>query len=448
MIIDCKSCGMSYDEKEYSMCPYCGHEPVKESEKIEVKSRKQEEKSKDIAEPEVVRVRASGNSIKYILIGLAILVAIAAAVYIFVDFGDSGVTVPDKYATIQEAIDAAEDGDEIIVQIGVYRENIDFKGKNIILRSTDPSDPSIVAETIIDGRDSGTVVSFRSGEGEGAILDGFTVTRGSGILISGGSSPVIQNCIIEDNTAEYGAGVAIFDSAPSILNNIITNNSGFLGGGIFIEESSPLVDGNEISRNRAEMGSGIVIISNSAPMVTNNIIADNVATRLGGGLVVALSSTPTIRGNTITGNVAERNGGGVLIEESEPVIEDNTISRNRAANGGGFFVVNSLNSALQVIGNNIANNLAYIAGGGFYMEGSSPTLDGNSFIDNISEYLGGGLAIYNSSPVILRNIFESNQAGIPEGGGAIWVSEDSILELNENDSNTYTLNLPNDIFWE
>ncbi len=437
-MIDCKGCGMDYDAKEYGFCPYCGHVPEDEPEKFEEKANESNDKE----------TAGSGSRLKYAIIGVIAVVVIVAAVSAIFALNDSGVTVPDRYDTIQEAIDAAEDGDEIILDIGTYRENIDFNGKNVIVRSIDPDDPDVVDQTIIDGGGSGSVVSFRSGETEGAVLKGVTVTRGNGILVSGGSNPIIEGCVVEDNTAEFGAGIAVFDSAPTILNNIIIGNSGFLGGGLFIEESSPHVEGNRIVRNRAEMGSGMVIISNSSPTVIDNRIADNTAERLGGGIVVAVDSSPTIQDNTVVGNSAERNGGGMLIEESEPLVEGNTISRNRAANGAGIFIVNSLTKALRVTGNTISENLALIAGGGMYMEGSSPNVENNVFAENISEHLGGGAAVYNSSPIFRLNSFEGNDAEGPEGGGAIWVSADSDLDLSDPDDNTYQQNNPDDLVYE
>ncbi len=451
-MVDCKACGMSYDDKEFAACPYCGEEPgdIITEPAADTTTGSKQKKSDAVDRPAQEREagRSSGGKLKYIALGLVALAAIAVIVFVFFSFGDSGVTVPDRYATIQEAIDAAEEGDIITVQSGVYRESIDFRGKNITLRSVDPDDPAIVGATIIDGGGSGTVVAFRSGESENAVISGFTITRGSGVLVSGNSSPVIEKCNIEDNTAEFGAGIAVFDSSPTIRANLITGNSGFLGGGIFIEESDPLVVENTITGNRAEMGSGIVIISNSAPTVTDNLIADNVAARLGGGIVVAVNSNPTINNNIITANRAERNGGGLLIEESEPIIEDNNISRNRAANGGGLFIVNSLTGNLIIRNNTIADNLSYIAGGGLYMEGSSPSLESNEFLNNISEYLGGAAAVYNSSPSFLRNLFENNQAQDVGGGGAAWISADSTFLTGEPDDNNYLQNIPDDLFFE
>src|SRR5512146_3154783 len=58
-------------------------------------------------------------------------------------------TVHGQYASIQGAIDADENGDVVVVDRGTYREAIDYKGKNIVVRSTDPNDPATVAATMI-----------------------------------------------------------------------------------------------------------------------------------------------------------------------------------------------------------------------------------------------------------------------------------------------------------
>ncbi len=57
------------------------------------------------------------------------------------------IQVPSQFPTIQAAIDASQDGDVVIVQPGTYAENINFNGKAITLTSTNPLDPTIVANT-------------------------------------------------------------------------------------------------------------------------------------------------------------------------------------------------------------------------------------------------------------------------------------------------------------
>ncbi len=60
------------------------------------------------------------------------------------------------FGNIQAAVDAASDGDEIIVMPGVYTSThkgyvINTLGKEITLRSSNPADPEVVSNTIIDG---------------------------------------------------------------------------------------------------------------------------------------------------------------------------------------------------------------------------------------------------------------------------------------------------------
>ncbi len=61
------------------------------------------------------------------------------------------INVPGDQPTIQAGIDAAFDGDEVVVAEGEYFENINFSGKAITVRSTDPTDPMVVVNTVIDG---------------------------------------------------------------------------------------------------------------------------------------------------------------------------------------------------------------------------------------------------------------------------------------------------------
>ena len=118
----------------------------------------------------------------------------------------STLAVPAPYTTIQSAINAAVDGDVIVVASGTYSENIDFLGKAITLRSSDGP-----AVTTINGSGTGSVVQCVSGEGPGTVLEGFTITGGNanngGGMLNLGTSPTVNNCIFESNNAADRGGV-------------------------------------------------------------------------------------------------------------------------------------------------------------------------------------------------------------------------------------------------
>ena len=202
----------------------------------------------------------------------------AGTVYVD-DSNTSGIedgTAGNPYNTVQEGINAAVGGDTVEVAEGTYVENINFTGKAITVRSTDPADPAVVAATIIDGNQAGSVVTFQSSEGPGSILRGFTICGGSN----------------------------------------------WTGGGIYCESSSPTISGNTIAANSAEWQGGGICCWGGSPLIENNIIRDNVAEGewgwgTGGGIFCqnwSGESTPTIRGNVIENNLAKGAGGGIYCE--------------------------------------------------------------------------------------------------------------------------------------
>ena len=81
------------------------------------------------------------------------------------------LTVPGQYNSIQSAINASNDQDTILVSPGFYQENIDFSGKDIVVTSTyiAEQDSLIIASTIIDGNNNGSVVEFDDSETNAAV---------------------------------------------------------------------------------------------------------------------------------------------------------------------------------------------------------------------------------------------------------------------------------------
>ncbi len=220
--------------------------------------------------------------------------------------------------SIQGAIDAARNGDTIIVAPGKYVENINFKGKAITVRSQNPEDTKVVASTIIDGGGVASVVTFNSNEGESSVLSGFTITNGrgewgGGVQCAVWTVPTVRNNRIVGNTAlRGGGGIYCAYSATATRNIIAFNHSQFEGGGIWAEVSSwPLITSNFIYRNQAATyGGGIFCHSFCVGRFVNNTIADNSASLGGGGIYAAFASSPDIWNCILWGNGDDLLGWG------------------------------------------------------------------------------------------------------------------------------------------
>ncbi|MBH49275.1 MAG: hypothetical protein CMG69_00770 [Candidatus Marinimicrobia bacterium] len=210
------------------------------------------------------------------------------------------IAVPHDYPTIQEGIDAATSGDTVLVSPGIYFENIDFNGKNIIIGSQflTTQDTSYVSQTIIDGSnplfpDSGSVVIFKNGENLNAKLSGFTLQNGSGTLGFGGGNNFT------------GGAITIYQSSPNLEFLKIKDNTSDLGGGIYCREANPLISNVNIKYNYAEGdGGGISLRNGSNPIINNSIICFNQA-EYGGGAIRALQGSDfTIQNCLIYNNLS------------------------------------------------------------------------------------------------------------------------------------------------
>ena len=110
-------------------------------------------------------------------------------------------TTGQRYASIQQAINDALDGQEIVISPGIYQylENINFKGKKLTVRSTDPNDPNVVSATVIKGVDHRPVVNLSPGQGADSEITGLTITGETVGFSCRDATPTIQNCTITSN---------------------------------------------------------------------------------------------------------------------------------------------------------------------------------------------------------------------------------------------------------
>jgi Dockerin type I domain len=181
------------------------------------------------------------------------------------------IYLPDQYSTIQSAINAAQNGDTILIADGTYtgdgNRDIDYLGKSIVLKSVNGPELTILDAGASD-LDRHRVFNFHLNEDTSSVLDGFTITggyaplkTGTNSLYTGGgisclnSSPFIKNCIIQDNI-----GPALSDSYTS------------MGGGIYCDESNAIIYNCTIENNTALLGGGLYIYSQDSIAEVHNCI--------------------------------------------------------------------------------------------------------------------------------------------------------------------------------
>lgn len=237
------------------------------------------------------------------------------------------IDIPIHYPTIQQGIDAAVDGDTVIVHPGEYVENIILSHKNLTIKSRYrgyPSDRHWIEQTIIRARYYGSVVLLGPGVDSTTTLMGFTITDalpppygpktfGGGIYCARYTSPVLRGLILAENMAHYG-------------------------GGIYCDtHSHPLIDNVRFRNNIAEKGGGLFIDYGAHPTLTQVSLFHNHATVAGGGIYCYSQSRPLVRHSTLAHNSSDFHGGGIFVYATSPLFHNITLYKNRALSGGGLY---------------------------------------------------------------------------------------------------------------
>ncbi|MHC4397222.1 MAG: right-handed parallel beta-helix repeat-containing protein [Planctomycetota bacterium] len=337
--------------------------------------------------------------------------------------------VPHQFGTIQQAIDAAEDYDVVLVADGNYtgdgNRDLQLTGKSITVRSENgPEDTIIDCEGTLAQPHRG--LNFKNNENTNAIFNGFTITNGYVLDIGAGincskniaSALTISNCNITGNTALEGnhgsaGGLYIADGIYFINNCRINKNYAAQAGGICFDDWTI---------RRAPQHGSLTSLT-----INNCTITENTSTKgSGGGIIDCSSSYLTINNSTISSNSAVRNGGGICLEESHGsgymIINNCTISDNTAMGRGGSGGGISVTDSIYLIHNSaITGNTSEKNGGGIYSGyhgyGSSILTD-CQISGNSSLAQGGGICFegydYSSK---LTNCTISNNSSAAEGAG-------------------------------
>ncbi len=306
------------------------------------------------------------------------------------------------FPTIAAAVQAANSGDTILLDQGVYygrgNQDIRFEGKTVTLTSRDPNNPGIVAGTVIDCQGGGMATHYAigaAGSDAHLILRGLTISNGYDVFAGGAvrceeANLDVTNCTFEDNRIDsWGGAVYCRNSRARLVGCTFTGNASDVMHGGAIHGSASELDLTRCTF-KANVGSAVETYDCKVT-ITQCDFQDNQG-RDGGAVHSRADNDP---GSTSL------------------VVTRCTFTNNTASASGGALFNYGLRAAIEAC--TFKTNTAEQDGGAIHNYRASPTIDSCLFIGNTATGAGGAIQnLYNSSPELVNCTFVANDA--PNGG--------------------------------
>ena len=328
-------------------------------------------------------------------------------------------TTGDLYfSTIQDAVNAANDNDTIIVCPGTYKENV-VVNKSLEIRSYSQN----TSDTIVEANNSDDHVFYVTADN--VTISGFSVIGATGyekagigyekagIYLYNSNYSRIENV----NASNNWVGILFWVSSNNIIaNNIVSNND----GGIFLDSSN-----NNTMANNTVLNNWVGILF---WVSSNNIIANN--TFLLNGMFVFDSYNNTVTNNTVNSKplVYLENVNNYVVEDAGQVIAVNShnitvenLNISYASVGVEFW--NTTSS--KIINNTVSSN----SWDGIYLDESSNNTIANNTVSSNS---WGGIDLWSSN----NNIIAGNTVSNNDDGIYLDYSTNNTIYLNNFINNT------------
>lgn len=295
------------------------------------------------------------------------------------------------FSSIQDAVDAAADGDSITICAGEYKEVVSLAGVSVSLIGAGAGTTTIHA----DG--DGTALSVTNGQGAETTISGLTLRQGDaftnggyggGLLVSA-SSPTLSDITVSEANATNGGGVALLDS-DSIIDgmHVVGAAAESEGGGIYIDGGSPRLVHVVVEDNYARGAAGLYA-TGSATRLSNSVFFNNQSAEGSGAINMPSGQSVTITNVVAALNTTGNDKGSCAID-----VGSGSTMYNSAAYGNEGTGLCSEGSAAYNLG--YANHEGDFMVGGVSDPGEGDLTDDPQFVDpNLGDF-----TIRTASPMI------------------------------------------------
>ena len=341
------------------------------------------------------------------------------------------ITVPTDVATIQGAVDVAQDGAVICVEPGTYDENLYIR--NVDLALVGIAGPAF---TVIDGEPGASVVYVQGDFLDHAVLDvaGLTVRNGdhwdaAGVYLYSYTEVELSDLIIEDTTSSGYGGALRCVSGPLAIERVIfrDNETTSSGGGAYVGDCEATIHQSAFVRNHADSGGGLYVGGGTLAL-TETTFFGNTADGWGAGLHVASAVDDTAFEDVVfAANESANAGGGLYATCENCTFTRVTFRGNSAASTGGG--ARFAEDGGEVIDALFVGNHAQ-SGGGAHAENGGPSFHNVLFAGNTA-HEGGGLKAGYFDDLVLTNVAFAGNETTGAGGAAMISNMDGNVQLTQ-----------------
>lgn len=360
------------------------------------------------------------------------------------------------FTTIREGIDAADEGDTVLVWPGIYtgpmNRGLDFGGINVVVRTLEG--PGTVT---IDCEGQDRAFHLHTWEDTCSMIDGFRIMRGlsehGGAIRCYRAAARLTNLTLSENRAHRSGGAIRLEYSDAVIRHVafVENSAGDRGGAISMYRSSAVVSDAGFKGNVSRIGGGATHVSRSSPAFRDCRFYSNRAVFGGGGVGSDILGSAVFERCLFHRNTAPQFGGAFFMEGSSPAFVECRFYENEAWKGGALklMLCNAVFDACEFVGNASAEEGGGVhatldgsvglhgclldrntsgVGGALRIERASLSVNGCLFVDNVSSLAGGAVSCWsNTEATIVGSVFSGNHGGFL--GAAIYATGDASVHV-------------------